>query len=309
MVKSVGIFWNQLLNRIPTAYRSAAIAAIPVLAICPAIASWTWSREAKNNAIWWVNHTQEVIGESNGLVKVLVDAETGIRGYTITRKSEFLKPYDRGKEQTPIHLNKLKQLTQDNSSQQQQLITIERQITTRLNTLELVLARLESVNQPINNELFIQGKTEMDLVRNSIEVFREEEWRLLNLRQKKLDRIKYLTNVLLGVSVLISLFGYGLAVALYRKSQQKLQQQIVKLDLTNSELAQSNQLIKKRNQELDSFTYIVSHDLKAPLRAINNLSEWIEEDLGDKLDEDISHNMRLLRGRVQRMIQKLIMSN
>ncbi|MGL5077828.1 MAG: sensor histidine kinase, partial [Waterburya sp.] len=62
-----------------------------------------------------------------------------------------------------------------------------------------------------------------------------------------------------------------------------------------------NELVENRNRELDQFTYIVSHDLKAPLRAINNLSQWIEEDLEDKLDDDTKQNMALLRNRVQRM--------
>jgi signal transduction histidine kinase len=66
-------------------------------------------------------------------------------------------------------------------------------------------------------------------------------------------------------------------------------------------LAETNQLVKKRNQELDQFTYVVSHDLKAPLRAISNLSMWIEEDLEGELEEDTSNNLILLRNRVQRM--------
>jgi PAS domain S-box-containing protein len=56
-----------------------------------------------------------------------------------------------------------------------------------------------------------------------------------------------------------------------------------------------------RNQELDSFVYIVSHDLKAPLRAISNLSVWIEEDLGTDLPAEIGQHMTQLRGRVRRM--------
>ena len=59
--------------------------------------------------------------------------------------------------------------------------------------------------------------------------------------------------------------------------------------------------LEKKNSELDQFAYIVSHDLKAPLRAINNLSEWIEEDIGEHMSDDVKSHMGLLRGRVRRM--------
>ena len=68
--------------------------------------------------------------------------------------------------------------------------------------------------------------------------------------------------------------------------------------------AEREQLIKalaRSNQELDQFAYVASHDLKAPLRGIANLSQWIEEDLGDTLDADNKAQMEMLRGRVHRM--------
>jgi PAS domain S-box-containing protein len=66
-------------------------------------------------------------------------------------------------------------------------------------------------------------------------------------------------------------------------------------------LTQTNAALEKRNQELDQFAYVTSHDLKAPLRAIANLSQWIEEDISELLTEDTRHQMDLLRGRVHRM--------
>jgi PAS domain S-box-containing protein len=59
--------------------------------------------------------------------------------------------------------------------------------------------------------------------------------------------------------------------------------------------------LENRNQELNSFVHIVSHDLKAPLRAISNLSQWIEDDLEGSLPAASQEHMELLRTRVQRM--------
>ena len=54
-------------------------------------------------------------------------------------------------------------------------------------------------------------------------------------------------------------------------------QDITKQKENEKKLVEYTQQIEKTNKELDQFAYIVSHDLKAPLRAINNLSEWIVE--------------------------------
>lgn len=80
-----------------------------------------------------------------------------------------------------------------------------------------------------------------------------------------------------------------------------LQEQAQELNQINTQLRQTTALLSQRNQELDQFARIVSHDLKAPLRAISNLSQWIEEDLADQLPSDIQHNLNLLRTRVFRM--------
>lgn len=54
-------------------------------------------------------------------------------------------------------------------------------------------------------------------------------------------------------------------------------------------------------RDLDQFAYVASHDLKAPMRGIASLAEWITEDIGDKLSPESRRHMSLLQGRVQRM--------
>jgi PAS domain S-box-containing protein len=81
----------------------------------------------------------------------------------------------------------------------------------------------------------------------------------------------------------------------------RVQERTTQLEQVNKLLFGVTEQLRKSNQELEQFAYIASHDLKAPLRAISNLSEWIEEDLADKLDEESRNNLDLLRGRVHRL--------
>lgn len=86
-----------------------------------------------------------------------------------------------------------------------------------------------------------------------------------------------------------------------KQAEESLRLRAEELNWTANSLAKTTNVLIKRNQELDQFAYVVSHDLKAPLRAIANLSSWIEEDLSDSMTEDTLHQMNLLRGRVHRM--------
>jgi PAS domain S-box-containing protein len=68
-----------------------------------------------------------------------------------------------------------------------------------------------------------------------------------------------------------------------------------------AELTLRSAELERSNRELESFAYVASHDLKAPLRGIDNLARWIEEDLGEGLHGETRDNMALLRGRVARL--------
>jgi PAS domain S-box-containing protein len=86
-----------------------------------------------------------------------------------------------------------------------------------------------------------------------------------------------------------------------QQAAAKLEAKAVQLAELNASLQISNQSLRQSNRELDQFAYITSHDLKAPLRAIGSLSEWIEEDLDGSISTETRSHLNLLRRRVDRM--------
>jgi len=77
------------------------------------------------------------------------------------------------------------------------------------------------------------------------------------------------------------------------------------LETTNKiiekKVADRTQELESTNQTLTEFAYVVSHDLKAPLRGISSLATWIQKDYGEKLDKEGRELAELLVGRTQRM--------
>lgn len=101
-------------------------------------------------------------------------------------------------------------------------------------------------------------------------------------------------NVFAGITVMQD-------ITQSKKAEEALRTRADELARLTNVLTQTTANLEKRNTELDQFAYIVSHDLKAPLRAIGNLAQWLEEDLEEHLTEETRHQMNLLRGRVHRM--------
>lgn len=70
--------------------------------------------------------------------------------------------------------------------------------------------------------------------------------------------------------------------------------------MENAEKNYQEELVALK-KEFEEFIYIVSHDIKAPMRAISNITSWIEQDLGNAANDDVLTNLSLLKNRVSRL--------
>jgi PAS domain S-box-containing protein len=427
---------TQLWQSLSARRQGFIVVAIPLLCLIGSLGTFSWLTYSIDRSQSWVNHTQQILLESNQLLIGLLNAETGARGYALTLRPEFLDSYNVAQASLPKRLNRLKELVNDNPDQVERFRDITQRTQQRVITLADIVDRLQKLDpKSLQSEeisrLVVRGKTEMDRLRTGLAQFERSEQSLLKKRQDELSFHRYLneiflwaaaaigalssgfalllfsrlhqsllereqrllensdfietivSNVVDGVVILdrnaciesintaaISVFGYSFAevvgqnlsrlisdlpsngcsnpndgveqllnhgqqwqatgrrsngetfpveisvsqialnqrlIAIVRditerqQAAQKLQARAEELTQLNAILAGTNAELRSRNQELDQFAYVASHDLKAPLRAIASLSEWIEEDLSGQILDENRHQMSLLRSRVKRM--------
>lgn len=95
--------------------------------------------------------------------------------------------------------------------------------------------------------------------------------------------------------------GTAIDITERKQAEQALAERAEELTQLNQILKTMTANLEQRNQDLNQFAHVVSHDLKAPLRGIRNLAQWIQDDLGDRLPPENQEQLRLLGSRVNRM--------
>jgi signal transduction histidine kinase len=227
----------------------------------------------------WVSHTHQVISKTRNYLAQLLDVETGVRGYLITGKKEFLEPYYASKSLLVNQIVALKRFTADNAVQTPRFERLgilgndERRVLESLIESKRSKASIEHFDAGI-----LRSKEILDESRDLISKIEVEETRLLDIRRRRAkdnQRLLFVSLVLAGTLSLLTLYMVAHLLRRYF------------LDITayTNKLRQSTVALERSNAELQQFAYIASHDLQEPLRAVAGFLTLISRKYKGHFDE------------------------
>ena len=141
----------------------------------------------------WVDHTRVVLSEASNIVASAVNMETGLRGYLLAGKEEFLDPYKQGEQAVYSQIAELQKTVSDNPGQVQRLAEVEdvlRAWQSELTGMQIGLRREIGDAQTMNDMAKIvgeaRGKAYFDKFRDQVATFIGRERVLLEQRDAEL---------------------------------------------------------------------------------------------------------------------------
>ena len=152
-------------------------------------------------------HSQQVISTANALQTLVIDLETGVRGFVITRNQRYLDPWRDALRQYPGAIRELLTLTKDNALQHGRALSIEKAIQTYLTTYSQPLVDYTQRNPADARKLVTsrQGRQQVETIRQRFDQFLTSE-RALSKQRNDRARATARNAITVGAS--------GLAAAL-----------------------------------------------------------------------------------------------
>jgi methyl-accepting chemotaxis protein len=188
---------------------------------------------ASQQSARWVAHTSQVMALSNNTLGDIIDMETGLRGFYITGKDEFLAPYNDGKVSFQANVRQLKTLTADNQAQMRRWEDIEnRQATWQREVAEpgIALRRDVTAGRATYDDVVRyvssgQGKQQTDAIRSVFAEADAIEQALLDQRRQTSSAAEArLQQVIIWGSTGTLIFGLLIAIFAARMSAEPMKQ-------------------------------------------------------------------------------------
>lgn len=260
------------LKSLTVKQRVGLIISIPITCLFTSLAAFAWLAVNLAEAEKWVHHTQQVRLETKRLLGALSEAETGVRGYGLTRREEFLVSYNDAILTIPILLDRLECLVENNPEQTQHLQEIRVWVNEALFVLEQKKTLKRQLYELQGNPSMLvstaelydwleEGEETMGRAQAEIERFADEEERLLEIRSHNLEAYRAVTWIVLIFSAIIGTGSGMLAIYLFTQLQQELNARQRSLEASNEQLTLAY-------DQLQRFTANASHELRAPLAAM-----------------------------------------
>ena len=251
----------------------------------------------------WVAHSYQVLAKLSVIVSRLNEAESQQRAYLITGDNHYLQWRDSMFAEVGKDVADLRKLTADHPAQQQRIPDLEKKIAFRLETMEGTrrlreTQGIEAVAQRIMSGV---GPAAMDGITAVLQTMEAEERRLL---ERRVAQVKQDADSLLKISAVVVLVVFLFLTWLLRVirrhmiERKRAEHAIWNL---NADLQQQTRQLEAANKELEGFSYSVSHDLRAPLRAIDGFAQMLHEDYRSRLDSEALRYIDVIRGNSKRM--------
>lgn len=256
-----------------------------------------YNAKEKNISRDLVEHTHQVIRNSNALSLDLINHQTGIRGYIITNDTNFLEPYNASLPNIKIHFSELKKLTINNLLQQNQLDTLGKLINQRTELSNKILFQIKVLRLSAKQQVSAleKGKVIIDKAKLLLTKIIDDEYKLLAER-KALDVYEDGKQFLLFIFLfIISFFILILTLLNIRKDLNRasssrseinsLEQNAIQLE-SKKELAEENEKESQRTiASKQQFLSNMSHEIRTPMTAIIGFSKVV-------LKTDLTENQR-----------------
>ena len=197
--------------------RLVLLGAVPIFLILATVAAITVLFAAnERQAQAMVTHTYQVMGALRQVLADATDAETGSRGFSLTRDPAFLQPAKAARARIQRDLARFKQLTADNPVQQRRSGRLTGLVQQRLAALDVTQAIAAPRSSPEMVRAMATGKERMDALRSEINAGMGEELNLLQRRnQQEGDQKSYEVGFAVSVALLalaVLLIAAGLLV-------------------------------------------------------------------------------------------------